>query len=235
VTVQSTAAATGAVAPGSAATIYGPGLASNTIAAGSLPLSATLGGVSVTITDSTGKTFPTNLYYVSPQQINLVIPAGVAAGTATFTIVNGAATQYADAPVQPTAPSLFSANATGTGVAAATAIRVAGANPTAQSPVTVFNCDSSGCAGVPIELDASSTVVLTLYGTGIQNRSSLANVQATVNGINQTVLYAGPQGSYPGLDQVNVSLSSSLSGAGVANVVLTVDGQTSNTVTVTIQ
>jgi uncharacterized protein (TIGR03437 family) len=49
------------------------------------------------------------------------------------------------------------------------------------------------------------------------------------------VLYAGSQPSYAGLDQVNVSLSLSLRGSGESNVVLTVDGQTSNTVTINIQ
>jgi uncharacterized protein (TIGR03437 family) len=75
---------------------------------------------------------------------------------------------------------------------------------------------------------------LTLYGTGFRNRSSLANVQVTVNGVSVPVQYAGAQPSFPGLDQVNISLPAALSGAGIANVVLTVDGQASNTVTVNI-
>ncbi|PYT17240.1 MAG: hypothetical protein DMG59_07925, partial [Acidobacteria bacterium] len=49
------------------------------------------------------------------------------------------------------------------------------------------------------------------------------------------VLYAGPQPNYAGLDQVNVGLSLSLRGAGESNVVLTVDGKSSNTVTINIK
>ena len=63
-----------------------------------------------------------------------------------------------------------------------------------------------------------------LYGTGIRGRSSLQAVTCTIAGIPVPVLFAGAQGGYPGLDQVNVSLPSSLAGLGEASVVLTVDG-----------
>jgi len=55
----------------------------------------------------------------------------------------------------------------------------------------------------PIDL-SSGAVYLTLYGTGIRNRSSLDNVAATIGGVNTTGLFAGPQGTFVGLDQVNV-------------------------------
>jgi len=50
------------------------------------------------------------------------------------------------------------------------------------------------------------------------------------------VEYAGPEGSgVPGLDQVNLRLTSALKGLGVANLVLSVDGVSSNTVTVDVR
>jgi len=49
------------------------------------------------------------------------------------------------------------------------------------------------------------------------------------------VLYAGPQPSFEGLDQVNVQLPVTLGGSGEVNVVLTVDGQTANVVTINVQ
>ena len=74
-------------------------------------------------------------------------------------------------------------------------------------------------------------VYLVLYATGIRNRSSVANVQCTIGGMSVPVEYAGPNGSgIPGLDQVNVRLTSDLKGLGLANLVLTVDGIPSNTV-----
>jgi uncharacterized protein (TIGR03437 family) len=235
VTIQSAAAAGSAVAPGSVAAIYGSSLASTTAAASAIPLLTTLGGVTVTVTDIAGQSAPATLYYVSPQQINLVLPDGLAPGTATFTITNGAAIQVGVALVANVAPTLFSADGTGTGVAAATAIRSSAGNPGIQSPVTVFTCSSTGCAGAPINVGLDTPVTLSLYGTGIHNEKSLPNVQVTINGVSVPIQYAGAQGTYPGLDQVNVPLTLNLRGAGVAKVVLTVDGQVSNTVTVAIQ
>jgi uncharacterized protein (TIGR03437 family) len=126
-------------------------------------------------------------------------------------------------------------NGTGSGVAAATAIEVPTAQPQQQIPVTVFQCSASTCTPVPINLGVSGAIYLTLYGTGIRNRSALANVQATINGDAVPVQYAGAQPTYPGLDQVNVSLPAALAGTGNANIVLTVDGQISNTVMIAIQ
>jgi uncharacterized protein (TIGR03437 family) len=50
------------------------------------------------------------------------------------------------------------------------------------------------------------------------------------------VLYAGAQPSFVGLDQIDLGpLPNSLKGAGVVNVQLVVDGQASNTVTLTFK
>jgi uncharacterized protein (TIGR03437 family) len=54
--------------------------------------------------------------------------------------------------------------------------------------------------------------------------------------VNVTVLSSGAQSVYAGLDQVNIGpLPASLTGARPANIVLTADGQTANTVNVTFQ
>jgi uncharacterized protein (TIGR03437 family) len=172
---------------------------------------------------------------VSPGQINLVIPDGAAPDAAMFTISNGAATLTADGAIQSVAPTLFSANGTGTGVAAATALRTQAGNAQLLSQVAVFQCNTSGCVSTPIDLGVDTPVYLTLYGTGIRNRSSLSNVIVTINGVSVPVLYAGPQPTYAGLDQVNVVLTLNLRGSGESNIVLSVDGQTANTVTVNIR
>lgn len=45
-----------------------------------------------------------------------------------------------------------------------------------------------------------------------------------------TVLYAGPQTVYPGLDQINIRIPGDLMGRGRLSVVFTVNGQMSNPV-----
>lgn len=69
---------------------------------------------------------------------------------------------------------------------------------------------------------------LTLYGTGI----GTASVTATIGGVNATVSYSGPQGTYPGLDQVNLLIPAGVKGK--ATVVVTAAGRPSNPVTVVL-
>ncbi len=75
-------------------------------------------------------------------------------------------------------------------------------------------------------------MVLLLFGTGFRGRSGA--VRATIGGENAEVLFAGPQGDFVGLDQINVRLPRSLSGRGGVTVTLTVDGKTANSVTIRI-
>ncbi len=80
---------------------------------------------------------------------------------------------------------------------------------------------------------ASQTIgsYLVLYGSGI---GSATSATATVGGVSTTVAYAGAQGTYPGLDQYNVAIPASLVGKGAVDVVVTVAGLPSNTISVTI-
>jgi len=215
--------------------MYGTNLAPVTAQASSQPLPTLLGQISLTVTDSSGVQRSAPLIYVSPLQINFVVPDGAAAGSANFGVSNGSTTQSVAGMIQSVVPTLFSANSTGSGVAAATAIRTQAANPQLQSPVSVFQCTSAGCVSVPISLGVDTPVYLTLYGTGIRNRSALANVGVKINNTNVPVLYAGPAPNFTGLDQVNVSLILSLRGSKETDVVLTVDGQVSNVVRINIE
>jgi uncharacterized protein (TIGR03437 family) len=66
-----------------------------------------------------------------------------------------------------------------------------------------------------------------LYGTGI--RGALQdNVSVKIGNITAPLYYAGPQGFYPGLDQVNAALPSALRGRGQLVVTVTVNGQATN-------
>jgi uncharacterized protein (TIGR03437 family) len=226
-TVQSAAAPSAAIAPDSIASIFGTNLTTQTLQASAPPYPTTLGGVTVNV-----QGIPAALTYVSPGQINFIVPPGTTAGTATIAV----GSQTFTATIQPVAPALFSMNGNGAGIAAATAFRIRPPNPQPQFPVDVFQCDANGrCTATPIDVGLDMPVYLTFYGTGIRNRTALSKVTVTINGTSVPVLYAGPQPQYPGLDQVNVSLVLSLRGSGESNVVLTVDGQTANTVTINIQ
>ena len=76
---------------------------------------------------------------------------------------------------------------------------------------------------------------LTLFGTGLRKNSGLTGVKATIGGIDTPVAYAGTQGQFDGLDQVNVRIPTGTRGKGEVSIVLTVDGQSANTVTIRVQ
>jgi uncharacterized protein (TIGR03437 family) len=81
---------------------------------------------------------------------------------------------------------------------------------------------------------AVDRIFLLLYGTGIRHRAGDASLTATVNGVGVPVQSAA-QGTYPGLDQLNLELPRSLAGAETVDVVITVEGRTANTIQVSIQ
>jgi uncharacterized protein (TIGR03437 family) len=76
---------------------------------------------------------------------------------------------------------------------------------------------------------------LSLYCTGVRNRSALTNVRATIGGLDAQVTFAGSQTTFVGLDQVNVRLPRMLIGRGEVELVLTVDGRVANSVRVSIR
>lgn len=208
------------VAPESIATALGEQLSPATAQAVSSPLPTSLAGVTVTITDSRGIERPAPLFYLSPSQINFVVPPGTATGQAKVSIFNGTVLRSAARiQVDPVAPALFTQTADGKGLAAVVAFRLGADGQLRVLPI-----------GEPIDFGAAGeTVYLSLYGTGIRNRSTVTGVSVTVGGLNARVEYAGPQGQYTGLDQVNVVLPRELAGRGAVDVVLSVDSRPANT------
>jgi uncharacterized protein (TIGR03437 family) len=200
----------------------------------SVPLPTSLGGISVQVVDSAGTARLAGLYYASATQINYVMPAGTVTGTVTVNVLNGSAVaETAQAQVAAVAPALFSADLTGKGPAAATAVAVA-IPSTMQSPVQVFICvdPQKGCRALPLNTGVDRPVYLSFYGEGIRGAQK---VTAAIGGIEVPVLYAGPQPTNPGLDQVNVPLILSLHGVGLVDVVVTADGVASNPVQILVQ
>jgi|SRR5687767_13706290 len=81
----------------------------------------------------------------------------------------------------------------------------------------------------------SDIVVITLFGTGLRKNTDLTKVRATIGGADAPVLFAGAQGQFAGLDQVNLQIPGSLRGRGEVTIALTIDGQTANTSTINVR
>ena len=227
------------VAAGSAASGFGVELATAEAfatdtdpATPGIQLPTTLGGTTVSVKDSLGTARPASLFYVNPTQINYLIPVATAAGAADVTITNGTGgISIGKATVATVQPGIFSVTSDGTGIASAQIQRVSGA-------VQTFEATAQFTGGVwtaiPIDWkNATDDLYLVLYGTGVRNRSALSNVTATIGGGTALpTVYAGPQGAYPGVDQINLLLPRTLAGRNTVNVVLSADGKTANTVTI---
>ncbi len=175
-------------------------------------------GQTVTIADSSGQVLEGEVFASTGTQVNFQIPAQTANGLATVRI----GTASGAVVIEPVAPSLFTANDSGSGLPAALITRVLPDGTQSIAPLT------SG----PVDFSGGAQVFLTLYGTGIRGTAQ-ANVSCTINKTSMPVSYAGPQGSFDGLDQVNIALPPSLQGSGAAAVSITAAARVSNQVSVT--
>jgi len=217
----SAASLTAPLAPASLATLVGSGLARSIAEAYPQSPSTTLGGISLRLHDSTGQTFLAPLFYVSPAQINFQVPPETVSGALKVEVVN-APSSLPEVPVavRPVAPGLF---AFPDGKAAAYSVRIEPDGTQVIVPPGAITLDER-------------PVYLIAYATGVRNRSAVENVQAAIGGINVPVTYAGPAGDrVPGLDQVNIRLTTELKGNTDGRLTLTVDGVLANPVRVEVQ
>jgi uncharacterized protein (TIGR03437 family) len=207
------------------------------VAAFGANLASSTGGTNVRVKDSAGIERLATTFFVSPSQVNYLLPQGMALGKADVTINNGAGVASTGAiNVIRVAPALFSADASGQGLAAAVVQRVRADGTQSYEPVTRFDQMSGKFVAVPIDLGPpSDKVFLAIFGTGVRGRQALSTVKASMGGRNAEVSYAGPQGTLIGLDQVNALIPRELQGRGDMDVLLNVDGQISNKVMINIR
>lgn len=221
ITVVNAASYQSAIAPDSLASIFGTSLARSTAsatldAAGQLPVE-----LASTRVDVNGQA--ASLVFVSPAQINFVVPGGIGAGSTTLTIryTDTSSTRSATVTIAAAAPALFSSDASGSGPGA-----ILNAVTFAAAPFLVETTGNSG----------DNRTRLALYGTGIRyaNDAGVTAADSRGNRYSLTVEYAGAAPGFFGLDQVNVVLPPDLDGGGAVSLTVTTDSATSNTVTAQI-
>ncbi|MEP7273910.1 MAG: carboxypeptidase regulatory-like domain-containing protein [Acidobacteriota bacterium] len=210
VTVVNAASYETQVAPGSIAALFSSSLTNQAgEAAATIPLPATLAGLSVRIN---GVVAP--LFYASATQVNLQIPGAAPVGNATVEVFNtGNATPVATGSVSiaDSAPGVFTINATGRDQAAA------------------LNSDSSINAAFDVVPGSHPEVTgnyVTIFATGVGNTNPMVadgaaaptNVLAVatstttvvIGGTSAQVLYSGLAPGFVGLWQINAFLPGSL-------------------------
>jgi uncharacterized protein (TIGR03437 family) len=220
------------VAPNSWAVAFGSQMAFTTVtatlsSAGQWP--TTLANTSVQVDGQ-----PAELYYVSPTQINFLVPDVTDFGSVSVVITTAAgATLTSTLNLQNTAAGVFTSNSSGSGPGA-----ILNGVTNAGPPFLVVTPQNGG---------SDLRTRLAVYCTGLRyagnpsQNASMTNVAANVtalgmdtagNQYNFAVEYAGGSDpAFPGLDQVNIVLPAQLDGAGVVSLTITAEANTSNTVT----
>lgn len=207
--------------------VFGSNLATNIAAWTSGAQPTTLAGTTVKVRDAQGVERLAPLFYVSPTQVNYLMPEATAPGNSVVTITSSdGAISTGAAVVRQVAPALFTADASGSGTPAALLVRV-------------LNDGTQKYESVTPQIDLgppTDQVFLVLFGTGLRGRTAQSAVTVTIGGENAEVTFASAQPDYVGLDQVNAKLPRTLAGRGSVTLVVTVDGQaTTNSYTVNVK
>jgi uncharacterized protein (TIGR03437 family) len=232
----------GTLAPGTIFSIFGTDLAfgngdGNSDAAAATPLPTELGGVNVKV----GNRYAP-LFYVSPTQINAMIPFETTGTSTTLNIETGPGAEGKGIQINlsPTAPGIFS---TGGGVGQAVILN--GSDNTLAAPAGAFPGSHPA--------KANDVVIIYASGLGPVNDQPPSGVAAGANGSTlprmvrppqvtfggqtaSSIDYAGLAPGFVGLYQVNVHLPATVStGSAVPVQITTAEGQKSNIVTIAVQ
>lgn len=216
-------------APESIVASFGQNLATRTASATTVPLPTQLAGTTVEVNGVRAE-----LFFVSATQVNYLIPADTATGTANIVIRSGDGTvSNGTIQIVQVMPGIFSANGNGRNAAAAVFLRVR-RNGTqiiqTYEPATQFNATSGRMVTKPVDISPTTdTIYLVLFTTGLRyfDPPASENVKVLIGGIlvaPDSVTKLG----LVGVDQVNVRIPRDLIGRGVVNVSVSVEGFSSS-------
>ena len=220
-----------AVAPNSAAVIEGEFAKRTTKAPDGLPVE-TLDSFAVEIQGSDHVKHAAAIYAVEPRRIVFVVP-DLPDGTAHLR-VHRDGVDFADGQfqVRSVSPGLFSAAASGGGLAAGIAVRVNLADGTSTHEDVAFFNEARG-AYEPILLNPAvegSELYLRLMGTGIRNAT---NLRVEIGGLAVPAGLPAVSELSPGLDQIDIGpLPVALARRELADITLAADSLEANKVQV---
>ncbi len=222
VNAASGAPALDAISPGEFIAIYGSNLANSTAVAAP-PYPKTLVNVSVTIG---GIQAP--LYFVSPGQLDVLVPYGVTGSTAAIVVTsNGSPSNTVTVPLANTSPGIFTLDSSGSNDGAilhADYSIITVASPAKKGDIVSMYLTGLGAVVNPIS-DGSSA-------TGAD--AAKTQIQILVGGIPATVYYAGLS-ALPGLYQVNFQIPANLPFSGETPVAILTAEAFHDQVTIAVQ
>lgn len=209
----------GPLSPGAIAAAFGADLATRLESAQTLPLPTNLAGTTVRVIDGRNVEHSAQLFFVSSGQINYLIPDQAALGVAQIIITNSnGLVSRGELQLVGSSPAIFTVSYTGKGLPVALTTFDGAVFDAVANPDGTARSVNSGSSWRPN--------YLLLFGTGLRN---VPNLRVRIGNTEITPMYAGAQGAFAGLDQINLMLPPNMSG-GTTDVTLINEGRASNTV-----
>ena len=171
---------------------------------------------------------PVPIFAATPTQLNVQLPTDLTGTSATLQVnVGGQISAARTITLDPLSPGIFSINSNGTGAGAITH------NDTVGTPIS---------AGSPTQ--PGETIVI--YGTGLGpvtpavatgmaptgESRTVTTPTVTIDGLPAQVQFSGLAGCCVGLNQINAVVPANVRAGANVNVVVSIGGKTSNTVTI---
>jgi uncharacterized protein (TIGR03437 family) len=221
---------TAPVVPGSIAAVFGTFYLTSTSVDTALPLETSLENLSFQFSGGTAAP----LYFVSGPQVNLQVPwelAGQTTATLAATL-NSTAGATQTVTVAAAAPAIFTTNAQGTGQGAIqdSSFNLVDANNPATPGTTTILIYCTGLGAVSANQPATGAAAST---TALAPTVTMPTV--TIGGVTATPSFSGLAPGYVGLYQVNVPVPATVAAGSAVPVVISMDGATSNTVTIAVE
>ncbi len=209
------------ISPGALATIFGSNFLAVKASAG-LPLPSSLSGVEVSVS---GQLAP--VLYVSPTQVNFQVPWETATGTANVVLSrNGVLSRAVTVPVLSAAPGLFIESSGAAVVQNQDYTLNQPSNPAPAGSVVIAYFTGSG----PV----SGTITDGFASPSSPLLQSTATVAATIGSAPAQVQFAGLSPGFVGLAQANIVIPAGTA-TGTFPLTITIDGQASNSGTISVQ
>jgi uncharacterized protein (TIGR03437 family) len=196
----------GTIAPNSIVTVYGANLSWNTSAVTSADLEGrdlpeSLGGVTVYVNH-----LASGIFYVSPSQVNFIVPYNTVGSTATIYLVrDGASGPHVTLPMATAAPGLFEWNGNFALAQHADGSLITEAAPAHSGEIVVLYATGLGRTSPDLFPGSySDHAAVILY---------LAQLQVRLNGVAcaaADIYYAGVTPGFAGLYQINLRLPAEL-------------------------
>jgi uncharacterized protein (TIGR03437 family) len=229
------------VAPGSLVSIFGTNLASSLALADSIPLSTSLGNVTVRFNNIPAPLLFVNHDAVNGDQINAQLPYAVASGNAQVTVTRGgSASAPANLNVVSAAPGIFAVNF-GVGQA------IAYGNNDGQLAAPPGSVP--GLTTHPAKIGDPNTLAILATGLGAVNppvttgsavtdgqvHRTVVNPTVMVGGVEAQLVFSGIQPQFPGVYQLNIIIAQGTPTGDKIPLQLVMDGiTTTNQVTIAV-